>query len=91
MGMDAGDRFGIGLGRVRGGEHVEVPDDRKRFSDVEGATHNNWWLSWVTIQELDPVQLEGDSGVGKLVTQEKKNAVVNKVMALCGRYLKEII
>lgn len=91
VGMDAEDRFWIGLGRFQGGEHVEVPDDRNRFSDVEGATHNNWWLSWVTIQELDPVQLEGDSGVGKLVTQKGKNAVMGKVIAVCRRYLKEIM
>lgn len=90
VGLDAEDRFWIGLGRFQGGEHVEVPDDRNRFASIEGGTHNNWWLSWVTIQELDPAQLEGDSGVGRLVTPETKSAVVNKVMTLCRNYLKEI-
>ena len=67
-----------------------MPGDRNRFVDIEGATYNNWWLSWVTVQELNPAQLDGDSGVGRLATPEVKDAVVNKVMALCRRYLNEI-
>tara|TARA_B100000378_G_scaffold71776_1_gene55132 strand:- start:6643 stop:7905 length:1263 start_codon:yes stop_codon:yes gene_type:complete len=90
VGLDAADRFWVGLGRFEEGEHVSVPNDRNRFADIEGATHNEWWLSWVTIQELNPAQLDGDSGVGRLATPEVKGAVVNKVMTLCRRYLNEI-
>ena len=90
VGLDVSDRFWVGLGRFEGGRHVDVPGDRNRFVDIEGATYNNWWLSWVTVQELNPAQLDGDSGVGRLATPEVKDAVVNKVMALCRRYLNEI-
>ena len=40
VGLDASDRFWVGLGRFEGGKHTEVPADRNRFADVEGATHN---------------------------------------------------
>ena len=52
--------------RFEGGRHIDVPDDHNRFVDIEGATQNKWWLSWVTIQEVDPAQFDGDSGVGRL-------------------------
>tara|TARA_R100001143_G_scaffold62974_1_gene67934 strand:+ start:24205 stop:25467 length:1263 start_codon:yes stop_codon:yes gene_type:complete len=90
LGLDAADRFWVGLGRFQECVHINVPDDRNRFADIEGSEHNEWWLSWVTIQELNPGQLDGDSGVGRLATSEVKAAVVNKVIAVCRRYLNEI-
>lgn len=90
VGLDASDRFWVGLGRFEEGKHAEVPADHNRFADVEGATHNNWWLSWVTIQEVDPAQFDGDSGVGGLAISESKGAVVDKVLSICRHYLKEI-
>jgi len=90
VGLDASDRFWVGLGRFEGGKHTEVPADRNRFADVEGATHNNWWLSWVTIQEVDPARFDGDSGVGTLAASERKDAVVDRVRSLCKHYLEEI-
>ena len=67
-----------------------MPADRNRFADVEGATHNNWWLSWVTIQEVDPAQFDGDRGVGRLATSEGKGVIVDKAIDLCRRYLREV-
>ena len=90
VGLDASDRFWVGLGRFEEGKHAEVPDDRNRFADVEGATHNNWWLSWVTIQEVDPAQFDGDNGVGKMATPEGRGVIVDKAIDLCRRYLREI-
>jgi hypothetical protein len=90
VGLDASDRFWVGLGRFEEGKHAEVPADRNRFADIEGATHNNWWLSWVTIQEVDPAQFDGDRGVGKLATSEGKGAIVDKAIDLCRCYLREI-
>jgi len=90
VGMDAEDRFWIGLGRFQGGVHVNVPDDRNRFADIEGATHNEWWLSWRTIKELDPAQIDGNSGVGRLVMPTVKNSVANQVTDLCRQYLNGV-
>jgi len=90
VGLDASDRFWVGLGRFEGGRHIDVPDDHNRFVDIEGATQNKWWLSWVTIQEVDPAQFDGDSGVGRLATSEGKGAIVDKAIDLCRRYLREI-
>lgn len=90
VGLDASDGFWVGLGRFEEGKHAEVPADRNRFADVEGATHNNWWLSWVTIQEVDPAQFDGDNGVGKIATLEGRGVIVDKAIDLCRRYLREI-
>ena len=90
VGLDASDGFWVGLGRFEEGKHAEVPADRNRFADVEGATHNNWWLSWVTIQEVDPAQFDGDRGVGRLATSEGKGVIVDKAIDLCRRYLREV-
>jgi hypothetical protein len=90
VGLDVGDGFWVGLGRFLEGKHVEGPDGSNRFADVEGGAHNNWWLHWVAIRELNPEQFDGDSGVGRLAIPERKVAVVEKVVAICRHYLKEI-
>ena len=90
VGLDASDRFWVGLGRFEEGKHAEVPADHNRFVDIEGATHNNWWLSWVTIQEVDPAQFDGDSGVGRLAAPRGKGDVVEKAISFCRHYLREL-
>ena len=90
VGLDASDRFWVGLGRFEEGKHAEVPADRNRFADIEGATHNNWWLSWVTIQEVDPAQFDGDSGVGRLAKPEVKTAIINRIKDIFRHYVREI-
>ena len=90
VGLDASDRFWVGLGRFEGGKHAEVPADHNRFVDIEGATHNNWWLSWVTIQEVDPAQFDGDIGVGRLAKPEVKTAIINRIKDIFRHYVREI-
>jgi len=90
VGLDASDRFWVGLGRFEEGKHAEVPADHNRFVDIEGATHNNWWLSWVTIQEVDPAQFDGDIGVGRLAKPEVKTAIINRIKDIFRHYVREI-
>tara|TARA_R110000796_G_scaffold245195_1_gene369194 strand:- start:64179 stop:65432 length:1254 start_codon:yes stop_codon:yes gene_type:complete len=87
VGLDAEDGFWVGLGRFRAGQHHEVPDDLNRFAHIEGATHNNWWLSWVTIRELNPANFDGYRGIGKLAIVGAGDKVVENVLKIWKEYL----
>ena len=87
IGLDAADMFWVGLGHFVDGEHQDnvVSDDR--FGVVSGHNSNQWWLSWVTINELDPAAFDGAGGVGRLAVDQNSAELVERVLGICRQYL----
>tara|TARA_R100001463_G_scaffold15928_16_gene41406 strand:- start:217 stop:1341 length:1125 start_codon:yes stop_codon:yes gene_type:complete len=87
IGLDAADMFWVGLGHFVDGEHQENVVSGDRFGGIPGHNSNQWWLSWVTINELDPAAFDGADGVGRLALDQNSAELVERVLGLCRQYL----
>ena len=87
IGLDAADMFWVGLGHFVDGEHQDNVVSGDRFGVVPGHNSNQWWLSWVTINELDPAAFDGADGVGRLAVDQNSAELVERVLGICRQYL----
>ncbi|WP_050760174.1 PD-(D/E)XK nuclease family protein [Alcanivorax sp. DG881] len=87
IGLDAADMFWVGLGHFVDGEHQDNVVSGDRFGVIPGHNSNQWWLSWVTIKELDPAAFDGADGVGRLAVDQSLAELVERVLGVCRQYL----
>ena len=87
IGLDAADKFWVGLGHFVDGEHQENVVSGDRFGGIPGHNSNQWWLSWVTISELEPAAFDGDRGVGRLAVDQNLAELAERVLGICWQYL----
>ena len=87
IGLDAADMFWVGLGHFVDGEHQGNVVSGERFGGIPGHNSNQWWLSWVTISELDPAAFDGADGVGRLAVDQNLAELVERVLGICRQYL----
>lgn len=87
IGLDAADMFWVGLCRFVEGDRQENVVSGDRFGVIPGHNSNQWWLSWVTISELDPAAFDGIDGVGRLTVDQNLAELVECVLGICRQYL----
>jgi len=87
IGLDEGDLLWVGLGYFVDGEHQDNLGCGDRFSAIPGHNSNQWWLSWVTIRELDPAAFDGADGVGRLAVDQNLADLAESVAGICRQYL----